>query len=598
MKVSNTNNFSSIAAEAYNTVKSWVLSTGDGLKTVYAWFKDTVGNWNTSSYSDSITLDTTFPTISNILSSNITTNSANISFTTNEQTTSYIEYGLTTSYGSQTQTISNLSSFTLQITGLSDNTTYHYRITSIDSANNTSQSTNQTLTTQQAVIPDTTPPSNIANLSSSNITQTSVNLSWTSPGDDNNNGTASEYDIRYSTSNITEDKWNLTAQVSGEPIPNPSGTSQSMTIVGLNASTQYYFAVKTRDEVPNWSEISNILSITTLEESTPPPVTPPSGGGGGAVSDTTPPSQPSEFTATGADKQIILTWANPTDSDFVRVKILRKEGSAPISHNDASSLIIYEGTEEEYTDIELDNNTVYHYSIFAYDKKPNYSSILTVSKQPEAGKTSIEKQQKSICFGIEVNNLFGLDSNMVECISLREAKIVGEHDQYVELDSTGKQLYQKIISAEEQANLGLNSKYSLAYFIYNYTATTKRLGAGERAGVINSYRSVFNKFPHTESGWQDVIKIANGRWPSERNDDKEQEAYKFFGKIYLREPDRSNFNDNAAVTVITYGLRPANRNMDSEKAGIRIFKAIYGYNPESAVDWDIVRAIAYSGATR
>lgn len=57
-------------------------------------------------------------------------------------------------------------------------------------------------------------------------------------------------------------------------------------------------------------------------------------------------------------------------------------------------------------------------------------------------------------------------------------------------------------------------------------------------------------------------------------------------------------NDNAAITVMTYGLRPAVRNMDSEKAGIRIFKNIYGYNPDSAVDWDIVRAIAYSGAVR
>ncbi len=60
----------------------------------------------------------------------------------------------------------------------------------------------------------------------------------------------------------------------------------------------------------------------------------------------------------------------------------------------------------------------------------------------------------------------------------------------------------------------------------------------------------------------------------------------------------NNPNDNAAVTIITYGLRPSNRNLNSEKAGITIFKAIYKYNPESAIDWDIVRAIAYSGAVR
>jgi len=57
-------------------------------------------------------------------------------------------------------------------------------------------------------------------------------------------------------------------------------------------------------------------------------------------------------------------------------------------------------------------------------------------------------------------------------------------------------------------------------------------------------------------------------------------------------------NDNAAVTVISYGLRPGNRNMNSEKAAIKSFKAIYGHAPVSAVAWDIVRAIAYSGAKR
>jgi len=58
MKISNTNDFSSAVVETYNTVKSWALSAGDGLKTVYAWFKDTIGNWNTAPYSDTISLET------------------------------------------------------------------------------------------------------------------------------------------------------------------------------------------------------------------------------------------------------------------------------------------------------------------------------------------------------------------------------------------------------------------------------------------------------------------------------------------------------------------------------------------------------------
>jgi hypothetical protein len=57
-------------------------------------------------------------------------------------------------------------------------------------------------------------------------------------------------------------------------------------------------------------------------------------------------------------------------------------------------------------------------------------------------------------------------------------------------------------------------------------------------------------------------------------------------------------NDNAAVTVMAYGLRPASRNTNSEKVAINSFKYIYKKTPTSAQDWDIVRAIAYSGAKR
>lgn len=49
---------------------------------------------------------------------------------------------------------------------------------------------------------------------------------------------------------------------------------------------------------------------------------------------------------------------------------------------------------------------------------------------------------------------------------------------------------------------------------------------------------------------------------------------------------------------MTHGLRSANRNMDSEKNAIKIFKNIFKHNPETAIDWDTVRAIAYSGSER
>ena len=147
-------------------------------------------------------------------------------------------------------------------------------------------------------------------------------------------------------------------------------------------------------------------------------------------------------------------------------------------------------------------------------------------------------------------------------------------------------------------NLTATDNNRLNFFITYGTVGTKILGAGERAGVLNSYKAAFGKLPKTETEWQDAIKIAGGRWPSERNAAAETKAKASFKKIYGREANMDNQNDNAAVTVMAYGLRPANRNLNSEKAAILAFKYFLKRTPTTAVDWDIVRAIAYSGAKR
>jgi hypothetical protein len=56
MCISNTSSCSSW--ESFFSTKTWTLTAGDGTKTVYAWFKNSIGNENTLPYSDSILLDT------------------------------------------------------------------------------------------------------------------------------------------------------------------------------------------------------------------------------------------------------------------------------------------------------------------------------------------------------------------------------------------------------------------------------------------------------------------------------------------------------------------------------------------------------------
>ena len=107
-------------------------------------------------------------------------------------------------------------------------------------------------------------PSTIDDFEAINSTGSIVNLRWTSPGDDGIAGKTRVYDIRYSTSTITDSTWETATAVTGEPAPKVVGYEETFTVSGLDAMTIYYFAIKAADEAANWSELSNIASISTL----------------------------------------------------------------------------------------------------------------------------------------------------------------------------------------------------------------------------------------------------------------------------------------------------------------------------------------------
>lgn len=189
-----------------------------------------------------------------------------------------------------------------------------------------------------------------------------------------------------------------------------------------------------------------------------------------------------------------------------------------------------------------------------------------------------------------------------------EAQAIGEAVRADVLSSFGKErniaaeakyertVVKQIITGAKNVTTAVKEK--LVTFVTYGTPTTEKLGAGERAGVVSSFKSAFGKVPQNTTDWEDVVKIANGRWPSQTSKTKETAAERSFRTIYKRAPDRANPKDDAAVVVMAYGLRPANRNMAAEQAAIRTYRAIFKRSPTMAAAWDTVRAIAYSGARR
>ena len=216
------------------------------------------------------TADTTDPIISGITISDITETTATISWTTNESTTSNIEYGPDTGYGhsfpSPSDNKVDKTSHSLALSGLSSDTTYHFKVKSEDATGNEAISNDITFVTvssngNENDIADTTAPI-ISGITISNITGTAATISWTTDESATSN---IEYgpDTGY-----------------GYSFPSPSDntadrTSHSLALSGLSSATTYHFKVKSEDATGN-EAISNDKTFVTVS----------SGGNGNGIADT------------------------------------------------------------------------------------------------------------------------------------------------------------------------------------------------------------------------------------------------------------------------------------------------------------------------
>lgn len=89
----------------------------------------------------------------------------------------------------------------------------------------------------------------------------SVILDWTAPTDDNNDGWVSEYDVRYSTATISASTtWNSLLKVNNLRAPRKPGEAETITVNGLTIGVPYWFAVKSADAGPSWSQMSNVVT--------------------------------------------------------------------------------------------------------------------------------------------------------------------------------------------------------------------------------------------------------------------------------------------------------------------------------------------------
>ncbi len=379
--------------------------------------------------------DTAPPAISNVQATNITYDSATITWTTDEPSSSYVNYGLTVSYGNTSGNSLMVLSHGVALSGLSTSTIYHFRVRSTDTSNNESVSSDYTF--QTLTPPDTTPPI-ISNVAVSNLTDTSAAISWTT-----NEAADSLIDYGLTTSyGLSTLSINLV-------------TSHSFVLTDLNRGTMYHFKITSKDAYNNSASTADLIFQTT---DTAPPVisnlrivdiTETSANISwqtdeladskidyglttsyelGSVSDATrvlshliplanllpntlyhirahsedaagleavspdqtfltlkdsvPPANVSNFAVAPGDSLNVLTWQNPIDVDFAGVLIKRSTSGFPADPSQGET--VYNGTATNYTDRGLTNGVTYYYTAFAYDTSLNYASGALASGMPTA----------------------------------------------------------------------------------------------------------------------------------------------------------------------------------------------------------------------
>lgn len=359
-------------------------------------------------------------------------------------------------------------------------------------------------------------------------------------------------------------------------------------VAGINTGDTLVYKVSNADSSSQpFTTSSNALFKADLvfTTNTPAPAPVSSGGGGGGAFISNPPTNTSISINNGADTTSIAT---------VHLSLSAKNATTMAISNNSSFtngfwenystdrdwiLSSGEGTKTVYVKFRSSNGDVS--SVVSDDITFRTGEVLGVKID--------ERQAQLDQILYEASYVYPGDATRI-------ANEIGlSRDNTAEASGSEKYTVKLMDGINGLAQSNINA---ITNFIVYGTPSTKQLGAGERAGVLDSYKSAFSKLPKTEAEWVDVIKIANGRWPSETSATAEANAKTSFEKVYLREADMNNANDNAAVTIMAYGLRSADRNMDSEASASKIFKGIFGYNPVSAIDWDITRAIAYSGAIR
>ncbi|MEY4723788.1 MAG: hypothetical protein RLZZ324_1301, partial [Candidatus Parcubacteria bacterium] len=342
------------------------------------------------------------------------------------------DYGLTAGppYGSTLGASTPLqTSHSVALTGLSEATTYHYSVRSLDASGNTASTADASFTTLDATAPV------ISAIAVTLITPTTARVTWTTneastsvvvfgptiaygtTTSDPTLVTAHQVDITGLTPDSTVHFAVKSADASGNLATSADGTfvtpkpaAPVISAIAVSLITQTTARVTWTTTAPSSSTVnyggtvtygssatsatlvtSHLINLTGLTKGASyhfrvrstdayAQETVSTDGTFTTVADTAPPANVSGFAATPGDSHISLVWTNPADADFAGVRIMRKTTGMPTGPADGT--MAYSGTAETFNDTGLTNGVTYYYAAFSFDDVPNYASGAVVTATP------------------------------------------------------------------------------------------------------------------------------------------------------------------------------------------------------------------------
>lgn len=299
--------------------------------------------------------------------------------------------------------------------GLTPSTTYTYFVTAFDSFNNISASSSPVATTTLA---STSPPvqdtaGRVIYGSASPLTLLRLEV-------------FPERDavvIRYETRGYVRSviRWGKTISYELGSLAERSFSEVHETrIIGLVPGMTYKFTIEGESNTGNRAVLTQ-STFTTL-----PP------------DDVFPPANVADLRAVIDGNDVLLTWMNPRDADFAKVRVVR--GDAFYPSDIADGRVVYEGDGETVRDTgQAIPGTVQYYTVFSYDVLGNISSGAVVAvRVPAPGGTTDPTTQPALGTTTPVDvideTLNPLSLALTDLVFMQEGEVVAMNRGTVHID--------------------------------------------------------------------------------------------------------------------------------------------------------------------